>query len=216
MIINNINYIADESNEETMSIGSNKVTFAIKPDINEKISSINEDQKSKSNKMTEVVEIHAPPPDVREEIAKEMSSSLISTITPPPPPPPPLESQISVSSNNSCKSATLKSNHTISGNIHFYNAQSYLMHDVLLFLGLKTEKEVQEELKQVLMIFREKKEYYGKSIDREPVLDQYSTPREVQKWLTFKGYSEKYFLNSKKKFNLKIFKFKFKFVFQNL
>lgn len=53
---------------------------------------------------------------------------------------------------------------------------------------------MQEELKQVLMIFREKKEYYGKSIDREPVLDQYSTPREVQNWLTFKGYSEKYFL----------------------
>lgn len=50
---------------------------------------------------------------------------------------------------------------------------------------------MQEELKQVLMIFREKKEYYGKSVDREPVLDQYSTPREVQNWLTFKGYSEK-------------------------
>ncbi|XP_061927082.1 epidermal growth factor receptor kinase substrate 8 isoform X2 [Apis cerana] len=152
----------DESNEETTSIGSNEVT--IKSNINEKTSSINEDRKPKSNEVTEVVEIHAPPPNVREEIAKEMSS-LTSTITPPPPPPPPLENQISVSSNNSCKSATLK--------------------------RLKTEKQVQEELKQVLMIFREKKEYYGKSIDREPVLDQYSTPREVQNWLTFKGYSEK-------------------------
>ncbi|XP_016766178.1 epidermal growth factor receptor kinase substrate 8-like protein 1 isoform X3 [Apis mellifera] len=152
----------DESNEETTSIGSNKVTF--KSNINEKTSSINEDQKSKSNEVTEVVEIHAPPPDVREEIAKEMSS-LASTIAPPPPPPPPLENQISVSSNNSCKSVTLK--------------------------RVKTEKKVQEELKQVLMIFREKKEYYGTSIDREPVLDQYSTPREVQNWLTFKGYSEK-------------------------
>ncbi|XP_016910473.2 epidermal growth factor receptor kinase substrate 8 isoform X1 [Apis cerana] len=158
----------DESNEETTSIGSNEVT--IKSNINEKTSSINEDRKPKSNEVTEVVEIHAPPPNVREEIAKEMSS-LTSTITPPPPPPPPLENQISVSSNNSCKSATLKSNRTIG--------------------GLKTEKQVQEELKQVLMIFREKKEYYGKSIDREPVLDQYSTPREVQNWLTFKGYSEK-------------------------
>ncbi|XP_031770787.1 epidermal growth factor receptor kinase substrate 8-like isoform X2 [Apis florea] len=159
----------DESNEETTSIGSNKVTFAIKPNINEK-TSINGDQKLKSNEVTEVVEIHAPPPDVREEIAKEMSSSSLTlTITPPPPPLPPLESQISVSSTNSCKSVTLKSNHTIK---------------------LKTEKQVQEELKQVLMIFREKKDY-GKSMDREPVLDQYSTPREVQNWLTFKGYSEK-------------------------
>ncbi|XP_012351036.1 epidermal growth factor receptor kinase substrate 8-like protein 1 isoform X3 [Apis florea] len=154
----------DESNEETTSIGSNKVTFAIKPNINEK-TSINGDQKLKSNEVTEVVEIHAPPPDVREEIAKEMSSSSLTlTITPPPPPLPPLESQISVSSTNSCKSVTLKK--------------------------LKTEKQVQEELKQVLMIFREKKDY-GKSMDREPVLDQYSTPREVQNWLTFKGYSEK-------------------------
>ncbi|KAG9435174.1 epidermal growth factor receptor kinase substrate 8-like protein 1 isoform X1 [Apis mellifera carnica] len=118
----------DESNEETTSIGSNKVTF--KSNINEKTSSINEDQKSKSNEVTEVVEIHCT------------TSGL-----------------------------TLKSNHTIG--------------------GVKTEKKVQEELKQVLMIFREKKEYYGTSIDREPVLDQYSTPREVQNWLTFKGYSEK-------------------------
>lgn len=120
LIINNIvniNYIADESNEETTSIGSNKVTFAIKPNINEK-TSINGDQKLKSNEVTEVVEIHAPPPDVREEIAKEMSSSSLTlTITPPPPPLPPLESQISVSSTNSCKSVTLKSNHTISGNV---------------------------------------------------------------------------------------------------
>lgn len=84
------------------------------------------------------------------------------------------------------------------------------------FLGVKTEKKVQEELKQVLMIFREKKEYYGTSVDREPVLDQYSTPREVQNWLTFKGYSEKYFLykfrtKKEKITNLKIFKFKFVF-----
>lgn len=126
----NINYIADESNEETTSIGSNEVT--IKSNINEKTSSINEDRKPKSNEVTEVVEIHAPPPNVREEIAKEMSS-LTSTITPPPPPLPPLENQISVSSNNSCKSATLKSNRTIGGNIYFYNAQSCLMHDAMFF-----------------------------------------------------------------------------------
>lgn len=65
------------------------------------------------------------------------------------------------------------------------------------------------------MIFREKKEYYGKSIDREPVLDQYSTPREVQNWLTFKGYSEKYFLCKFKRKNL-IKKLNKKFLSLNL
>lgn len=49
---------------------------------------------------------------------------------------------------------------------------------------------MQEELKQVLLIFREKKENY--SDNRDPVLDQYCTPREVQNWLVAKKFSEKY------------------------
>lgn len=60
------------------------------------------------------------------------------------------------------------------------------------FQGKKTEKEMQQELRQVLMIFREKKEHYNDSMNREPALDKYSTPREVQYWLTAKGFSEKY------------------------
>lgn len=51
---------------------------------------------------------------------------------------------------------------------------------------------MQQELRQVLMIFREKKEHYNDSMNREPALDKYSTPREVQYWLAAKGFSEKY------------------------
>lgn len=51
---------------------------------------------------------------------------------------------------------------------------------------------MQQELRQVLMIFREKKEHYNDSMNREPALDKYSTPREVQYWLAAKGFSDKY------------------------
>ncbi|XP_017759781.1 PREDICTED: epidermal growth factor receptor kinase substrate 8-like isoform X2 [Eufriesea mexicana] len=172
----------DECTEETTSIGSNKVTFTVETDVNEKESSINEDQKAMPNETTEVVEIHAPPPNMREEILPKSlslstpstqstestpseSSTPVTSTAPPPPPPPPLQNQTSISSSTSSQSATLKK--------------------------LKNEKQMQEELKQVLMIFREKKDHYSNSINRDPVLDQYSTPREVQNWLTAKKFSEK-------------------------
>ncbi|XP_076761302.1 uncharacterized protein LOC143429472 isoform X3 [Xylocopa sonorina] len=261
----------DGSTEETTSIGSNKVTFAIKTDVTGKESSATENQQQRPNELTEVVEIHPPPSYLYEEDLPEIpaplksstppppppppplkpltppltppkasatepseppkvsttqppepakasttqppslskatstqaptplqllitqfsaslepprtqppapsvtstkptSTSLISP-TPPPPPPPPLQSQNSVSSTTSSASSTLKSNHSTS--------------------GIKTERQMQEELKQVLMIFREKREPYTDSINRKPVLDQYSTPREVQNWLLAKGFSEK-------------------------
>ncbi|XP_076761301.1 epidermal growth factor receptor kinase substrate 8 isoform X2 [Xylocopa sonorina] len=255
----------DGSTEETTSIGSNKVTFAIKTDVTGKESSATENQQQRPNELTEVVEIHPPPSYLYEEDLPEIpaplksstppppppppplkpltppltppkasatepseppkvsttqppepakasttqppslskatstqaptplqllitqfsaslepprtqppapsvtstkptSTSLISP-TPPPPPPPPLQSQNSVSSTTSSASSTLK--------------------------RIKTERQMQEELKQVLMIFREKREPYTDSINRKPVLDQYSTPREVQNWLLAKGFSEK-------------------------
>ncbi|XP_068971202.1 epidermal growth factor receptor kinase substrate 8-like isoform X1 [Bombus flavifrons] len=171
----------DESTEETKSIGSNKVTFAIDYETNDdkKEPSIDRseirDKKPKSNELTQVVEIHPPPPHANDEIVPETPttpSTLVTPFVPPPPPPPPLENELSISSTTSTMSSvTLKSNHSISGK--------------------KTEKEMQQELRQVLMIFREKKEHYNDSMNREPALDKYSTPREVQYWLAAKGFSEK-------------------------
>nr|XP_012138426.1 PREDICTED: epidermal growth factor receptor kinase substrate 8-like [Megachile rotundata] len=100
--------------------------------------------------------------NLSEEIVPEVSTP------PPPPPPPPLESQISVISTISTKS--LKSNQPPSGQ--------------------RTEKQMQEELRQVLMIYREKKSS-NESVTPEAVLDRFSTPREVQKWLASKGFSDK-------------------------
>ncbi|XP_029031991.1 epidermal growth factor receptor kinase substrate 8-like protein 1 isoform X2 [Osmia bicornis bicornis] len=85
------------------------------------------------------------------------------TTPPPPPPPPPLESQSSVISTISTKS--LK--------------------------RLRTEKRVQEELKQVLMIYREKKRHDKDGLSPKVFLDRFSSPREVQNWLTAKEFSEK-------------------------
>ncbi|CAK9826134.1 Epidermal growth factor receptor kinase substrate 8 [Anthophora retusa] len=158
----------DNSVEDTVSIGSGKIMLVAEINAGGKELTANRNQRPKSNESTEVVEVHPPPPSVHEEITKVPS-------TPPLPPPlPPLQSQISISSISSNKSITLKGN-------QFFNKHK----------NEKKEEQMQEELKQVLMIFREKKQHYTDSMNREAVLDQYSTPREVQSWLHSKGFSEK-------------------------
>ncbi|KOC59829.1 Epidermal growth factor receptor kinase substrate 8 [Habropoda laboriosa] len=170
----------DQSNEDTVSIGSSKATVVAENNVDEKKSTADGNEKPKNNELTKVVEVHPPPVNVREEIVSETQKAPSITqktpSTPPLPPPlPPLQSQTSVTSISSIKSVTLKSvNPPISG-----QKQE------------KKEEKMQEELKQVLMIFREKKQHYTDSINREAVLDQYSTPREVQSWLSSKGFSEK-------------------------
>ena len=83
------------------------------------------DQKLKPNELTEVVQVHPPPPDANDKIVPETPTpstptpSLTTSSAPPPPPPPPLDTQISISSITSTMSTvTLKSNHSISGNTH--------------------------------------------------------------------------------------------------
>lgn len=82
------------------------------------------DKKPKSNELTQVVEIHPPPPYANDEIVPETPttpSTLVTPFVPPPPPPPPLENELSTSSTTSTMSSvTLKSNHSISGNIHIF------------------------------------------------------------------------------------------------
>ena len=40
-------------------------------------------------------------------------------------------------------------------------------------------------------MFREKKRAGNSRVESEQYIDQYSTPREVQNWLSKKGFSEK-------------------------
>jgi len=59
--------------------------------------------------------------------------------------------------------------------------------------GTSGQDEVQKELKFVLTMLREKKASSSLSSDtREIWVNQYSTSREIQIWLTAKGFSEKY------------------------
>ncbi|XP_076177080.1 epidermal growth factor receptor kinase substrate 8 isoform X3 [Ptiloglossa arizonensis] len=123
-----------------------------------------EDTKLKMNESTEIVEVHPPPPNLSEDV-------VLEPITPPPPPlPPPLQSQTSVSSTSSSRTGTYKSNKS---NIEVNN-----------------QKQMHEELKHVLTMYREKKKDKGTS-GSEVLLDQYSTPREVLAWFTAKEFSEK-------------------------
>ncbi|KAK2585210.1 hypothetical protein KPH14_009916 [Odynerus spinipes] len=102
--------------------------------------------------------------------------SLPSASPPPPPPPPPpllplLQSQQSTTSTCSSESGTYKSNKS--------------------FGGVSNQEQVQEELKHVLNMFREKKRNPHIIEMQATLLHQYSTPREVRSWLTSKGFSEK-------------------------
>ncbi|XP_015431232.1 PREDICTED: epidermal growth factor receptor kinase substrate 8-like protein 1 [Dufourea novaeangliae] len=150
----------DESTE------TNKVTITTNGTDTSDLSHTNERPKPKSNKMTEIVEIHPPPPGVIEEIVVPDRSS-----PPLPPPPPPLQSQTSVSSTSSSRTGTYKSRKSTS--------------------GLMNQEEMQKELKYVLMKFREKKQNENDIVTRDAILDQCSSPSEVQTWLTAKGFSEK-------------------------
>lgn len=58
------------------------------------------------------------------------------------------------------------------------------------------EQELNEELKFVLTIFRERKanstSHNNNNTQPENWLSQHSTPRDVQAWLAAKGFAEKY------------------------
>ncbi|XP_034170990.2 epidermal growth factor receptor kinase substrate 8 isoform X1 [Osmia lignaria lignaria] len=156
----------DEPSDVVISNSSNKVSLAVQTEIIKEppaTPKVKENEKPKANESTELVQVHPPPANVSEEIVSGR------TTPPPPPPPPPLESQSSVTSTISTKS--LKSNSPP--------------------IGLRTEKRVQEELKQVLMIYREKKRHDKDSLCPKVFLDRFSSPREVQNWLTAKKFSEK-------------------------
>ncbi|XP_046836663.1 epidermal growth factor receptor kinase substrate 8-like [Vespa crabro] len=93
----------------------------------------------------------------------------LSPPPPPPPPPPVLQTQKSTTSTGSNKSELYRNNKSFAGN----------------------QDQVQEELKHVLNMFRQKKRSPNILEMQATVLHQYSTPREVQSWLTAKGFSDK-------------------------
>lgn len=125
-----------------------------------------EERKAKVNEVTEVVEIHPPPPNLCDDTNSERS-----TPPPPPPPPPPLQSQTSVSSTCSSRTGTYRSTKSIG--------------------GISNQQQMQQELKYVLTIYREKKKSEQDALNRDAILDQYTTPSAVQNWLIAKGFSEK-------------------------
>ncbi|XP_047368946.1 epidermal growth factor receptor kinase substrate 8-like protein 2 isoform X2 [Vespa velutina] len=95
----------------------------------------------------------------------------LSPPPPPPPPPPVLQTQKSTTSTGSNKSELYKNNKSLAGTCN--------------------QDQVQEELKHVLNMFRQKKRSPNILEMQATVLHQYSTPREVQSWLTAKGFSDK-------------------------
>ncbi|XP_014478561.1 PREDICTED: epidermal growth factor receptor kinase substrate 8-like isoform X2 [Dinoponera quadriceps] len=117
-----------------------------------------------------------PAPPVIPALPAPASSTVLSLPPPPPPPPPPsstpstpppLQTQKSTTSITSTSSKAEKS-----------NASSLV--------------QVHNELKFVLSIFREKKANSPKNDTQQEIwLNQHSTPRDVQAWLTAKGFAQK-------------------------
>ncbi|KAK0169913.1 hypothetical protein PV328_010544 [Microctonus aethiopoides] len=92
--------------------------------------------------------------------------------------PPPLPTQINFTSDgnnsmNSSRTGTLKSNKSFESE------------------GTCSQKQMQKELKYVLTMFRDKKKHVNVLKTPEIYVDQQSSPKEVQKWLEAKGFSEK-------------------------
>ncbi|XP_046747102.1 epidermal growth factor receptor kinase substrate 8-like isoform X1 [Diprion similis] len=104
------------------------------------------------------------------------NSSSFSKAPPPPPPPPPLPLPMSRKSTGDppsfSKSGTSKSNKSLGP-------------------GLSSQDQMQEELKYVLTMFREKRRNLDIVKTPDVCIDNRSTPSEVQSWLRAKGFSDK-------------------------
>ncbi|XP_043500866.1 epidermal growth factor receptor kinase substrate 8-like [Polistes fuscatus] len=109
---------------------------------------------------------------------------VATTPSPPPPPPPPLPA-LTPPPQPSPVLQTQKSTTSTSSN------KSELNKNNKFFPGKSNQDQVHEELKYVLNMFREKKFTPNIVEMQTTVLHQYSTPREVQSWLTTKGFSDK-------------------------
>ncbi|XP_043465310.1 epidermal growth factor receptor kinase substrate 8-like isoform X3 [Leptopilina heterotoma] len=109
---------------------------------------------------------------------KESSGKIAST---PPPPPPPLPEFFPKSSFDDNKMGSIKSNKSTKSTISIQSMPE----------GFSGHDEMQQELKSVLTMFREKKKAKNANLESKETLDQCSTSRDVQNWLAKKGFSEK-------------------------
>ncbi|KAL0125073.1 hypothetical protein PUN28_004311 [Cardiocondyla obscurior] len=110
------------------------------------------------------------------------SSEILPTSPPPPPPPPPPTPIGSI--------PLLHTQKSVPSSFTFNKADASKTNK--LFNGNSGQQEVQKELKFVLKIFREKKASSPSDENTQEIwLNQHSTCREVQSWLTAKGFSQK-------------------------
>ncbi|KAI4478630.1 hypothetical protein M0804_011658 [Polistes exclamans] len=112
------------------------------------------------------------------------ATATAGAATPPPPPPPPPLPVLTPPPQPSPVLQTQKSTTSTSSNKSELNKNKF-------FPGKSNQDQVHEELKYVLNMFREKKFTPNIVEMQTTVLHQYSTPREVQSWLTTKGFSDK-------------------------